>query len=74
MMIENISTVDHFPDVLKHFSHERLLSLSAHYEQLLSDSSPDNFLYDRAARCQQEIARRGALIPWLRRLQWRRVA
>jgi hypothetical protein len=73
-MIENISPVDHFPSVLTHFSRERLLRLSAHYEQLLSDSSPDDFLYDRAARCLQEIARRGSLIPWLRRLQSRLVA
>jgi hypothetical protein len=73
-MIENISPVDHFPDVLKHFTDQRLLSLSARYRKLMDDSSADDFLCDRAARCRQEIADRGAFIPWLRRLQSRLVA
>lgn len=66
-MAENISPVDHFPDVLKHFADERLLKLTTYYEEVANYGSADRFVYDRAAKCQHECERRGLRIPQLRR-------
>ena len=74
MITKQTSYVDHFPEVLKHFSNERLVNLAAHYERMTSDSSPNDLVNDRLARCQLEIERRGALVPWLRRRLSRLVA
>jgi len=73
-MIDNISPVDHFPGVIKHFSNVRLADLTAHYRRLTRDGSHDEFLHDRLTQCLQEFERRGTLIPWLRRRQSRLIA
>ena len=60
--------VDHFPNVLRHFTDERLLKLMAHYTQVAHHDGADRFIYDIAIKCQDEYQRRGLHISWL----WRR--
>jgi hypothetical protein len=66
-MAENILPVDHFPNVLKHFTSERLLKLMTHYTQVAHDDGADRFVYDLATKCQDECRRRDLHIPGLRR-------
>lgn len=60
--------VDHFPNVLRHFTDERLLKLMTHYTQVARHDGADRFIYDIATKCRDECQRRGLHIPWL----WRR--
>ena len=72
-MAEEIFPVDHFPELLKHFSNERLVNLAIRYNRFV-DRSADGFVYDRAAKCQQECERRGLRIPHWPRVSPTRVA
>ena len=63
IMVEQISPVDHFPNVLKHFSDERLLKLTIQFVHVAQDGSADRFIHERTAMCQQECERRGIRSP-----------
>jgi hypothetical protein len=63
-VVEHISPVDHFPNMLKHFSDERLLRFTIHFVQMTQDGSEDSFACDRAALCQHECERRGIRAPF----------
>jgi hypothetical protein len=71
-MAEDI--VDHFPNVLRHFTNDRLLKLMTHYTQVAHYDGADRFVYDRATKCQTECERRGLRIAWLRPRQTMQVA
>jgi hypothetical protein len=73
-MAENILIVDHFPNVLRHFSNDRLLKLMTHYTRVAQYDGADRFVYEIATKCQDECQRRGLHIPRLRRRQRRLVA
>jgi len=66
--------VDHFPNVLRHFTNDRLLKLMTHYTQLAYYDGADQFTYDIATKCQAECQRRGLHTPRLRRRQRKLVA
>ena len=68
-MAEHIYPVDHFPNVLRHFTNERLLKLMTHYTQVAHYDGADRFVYDIAIKCRDECQRRGLRVPRLRRSQ-----
>jgi hypothetical protein len=59
--------VDHFPNVLRHFTNDRLLKLMTHYTQVAYYDGADRFIYNIATRFQEECQRRGLPICGLRR-------
>jgi hypothetical protein len=66
-MAEDI--VDHFPNVLRHFTNERPLKLTARYAQGDYSDALDKLVYDQAIKCQDECGRRGLRFARLRRRQ-----
>jgi predicted methyltransferase len=60
MKPDNISSVDHFPDLLKHFDENRLLGITRHYIRLADAGSEvaSQHLAQRAEICLQECKRR----------------
>jgi hypothetical protein len=66
-MAEDFFIVDHFPNVLRHFTNERLLKLMRHYTQVAHYDGAGRFVYDMAIKCRDECQRRGLRVPRLRR-------
>jgi hypothetical protein len=71
-MAEHI--VDHFPNVLRHFTNDRLLKLVTHYTEVAHYDGADQFVYDLAIKCRDECQRRGLRVPRLRHRQRKLVA
>ena len=62
-MAEQRATVDHFPDVIKHFSDEQLMKLAIHYAEAANSESANHFVRGRGIKCREECKRRGIRIP-----------
>jgi len=72
-MPDNISSVDHFPDLMKHFDENRLLGITRHYIQLANDG-PDlvsQYLAQRAQICLRECIRRAIEVDNVARVKQR---
>jgi hypothetical protein len=65
-MAENFFIVDHFPNVLRHFTDERLLKLMTHYTLVAHYDGAGRFV-DMAIKCRDECQRRGLRVPRSRR-------
>ena len=70
-MPHNIASVDHFPDVLKHFDENRLLGITCHYLRLAGDPSVSQHLAHRAEICLEECKRRAIGLDNVARVEQR---
>jgi hypothetical protein len=72
-MPDNFASVDHFPNLLKHFDENRLLGITRHYIRL-ADDGPEvasQCLAQRAEICLQECKRRAIELDNVARVKQR---
>ena len=72
-MRDNVASVDHFPDLLKHCDENRLLGITRHYIRL-ADHGPgvgSQFLAQRAEICLRECKRRAIRLDIVARIEQR---
>ena len=70
-MPDNIASIDHFPDLLKHFDETRLLSITRHCLRLVDDASASQYLAQRAEICLEECKRRAIGLDNVARVEQR---